>query len=202
MLFLREAEEAASIFERSAVGGIVSVFPEAKGCKDGGRPWASNRAVSGRDYVGVANRSSMERPARPVPGWFHLLASVMDMGRTRRLAGSRAETAFRVGRASIAELGRCLPRRRVHHREKGAWKSAKHVAGKVRSAWSWSTVGACLSECNLRPRKLPNACSRNARSGNYSLPLRSAHMILTSRDSTGRAIRVGQIGRASCRERV
>jgi hypothetical protein len=48
--------------------------------------------------------------------------------------------------------------------KKGARQSAKHVAGKVRSAWWWSTAAAYLSECNLRPRRLPNAGSRRARS--------------------------------------
>ena len=48
--------------------------------------------------------------------------------------------------------------------KKGARQSEKHVAGKVRSAWWWSTARAFLSECNLRPRKLPNAGSRRARS--------------------------------------
>jgi hypothetical protein len=48
--------------------------------------------------------------------------------------------------------------------KKGARQSAKHVAGKVRSAWWWSTARAFLSECNLRPRRLPNAGSRRARS--------------------------------------
>jgi hypothetical protein len=47
--------------------------------------------------------------------------------------------------------------------KKGARQSAKHVAGKVRSAWWWSTARAFLSECNLRPLRLPNVGSRRAR---------------------------------------
>jgi hypothetical protein len=49
--------------------------------------------------------------------------------------------------------------------KKGARQPAKHVAGEVRSAWWWSTATAYLSECNLRPRRLPNAGSRRARWG-------------------------------------
>ena len=39
----------------------------------------------------------------------------------------------------------------------------KHLAGKLRSAWWWSTATAYLPEYNLRLRRLPNADSRRAR---------------------------------------
>src|ERR1700733_13493399 len=48
--------------------------------------------------------------------------------------------------------------------KKGASGSARHVVGKVRSAWWWSTAAAYLSERNLRPRKSPNTGLRKARS--------------------------------------
>jgi hypothetical protein len=48
--------------------------------------------------------------------------------------------------------------------KKGAPQSAKPVAGKVRSAWWWSTAAAYLSERNLRPHESPNTGLRKARS--------------------------------------
>ena len=47
--------------------------------------------------------------------------------------------------------------------KKGAPRSERPVAGKVRSAWWWSTAGAYLSERNSRPRKFPSSGSRKAR---------------------------------------
>src|ERR1035438_7468828 len=47
--------------------------------------------------------------------------------------------------------------------KKGAAQSEKPVAGKVRSAWWWSTARAYLSERNLRPRRSPSSGSRKAR---------------------------------------
>jgi hypothetical protein len=48
--------------------------------------------------------------------------------------------------------------------KKGALPSAQHVAGKVRSAWWWSTAAAYLSERNSRPRRFPNTGLQKARS--------------------------------------
>jgi hypothetical protein len=48
--------------------------------------------------------------------------------------------------------------------KKGAPQSAKHVAGKVGSAWWWSTAAEYLSERNSRPRRSPNTASRKAHS--------------------------------------
>jgi hypothetical protein len=48
--------------------------------------------------------------------------------------------------------------------KKGAPLSAKHVAGKVRSAWWWSTAREYRSELNLRLRRSPSTSSRRVRS--------------------------------------
>src|ERR1035437_1931964 len=47
--------------------------------------------------------------------------------------------------------------------KKGGPQSEKPVAGKVRSAWWWSTARVYLSERNLRPRRSPSSGSRKAR---------------------------------------
>ena len=122
-------------------------------------PW-----VPGRDSVGAANWSSMARCARRVPSWVHVLASLAEVGRTRRLAGSVAEAAFPAGRAPVAGLGRSLPRRHLHHREKGGSAVGTTRRGKGTKCMWWSTAAAYLSERNLRPRRSPGASSRRARS--------------------------------------
>jgi transposase len=145
---------------------LCPLFPEPKQRRDGrGRPWASNRAcLEGILWV-------LRTGAR----WRDLPGEYPD-GSTcwRRL---RMWEEQGVWKAAWRKLLSLLDERRLLDWEeafldatfitakKGARQSAKHVVGKVRSAWWWSTATAYLSECNLRPRRLPNAGSRRARWG-------------------------------------
>lgn len=143
---------------------LCPLFPEPKRRKDGrGRPWASNRScLEGILWV-------LRTGAR----WRDLPDEYPD-GSTcwRRLRMWEEQGVWQAAWQKL--LSRLDQRRLLDWEEafldatfitakKGARQSAKHVAGKVRSAWWWSTARAYLSECNLRLRRLPNAGSRRAR---------------------------------------
>jgi transposase len=144
---------------------LVPLFPEPKRRKDGrGRPWASNRAcLQGILWV-------LRSGAR----WRDLPDEYPD-GSTcwRRLRMWEEQGVWlRAWRKLLAQMDE---RKLLDWEEafldatfvtakKGASPSARHVAGKVRSAWWWSTAGAYLSERNLRPRRSPNTGLRKARS--------------------------------------
>jgi transposase len=143
---------------------IEGLFPEPKRRRDGrGRPWASNRScLEGILWV-----------LRVGARWRDLPAKFPD-GSTcwRRLRRWEEEGVWL--RAWQALLARLDDHKLLDWEEafldatfvmakKGARQWARPVAGKVRSAWWWSTAKAYLSERNLRPRKSPSFGSRKAR---------------------------------------
>ena len=144
---------------------IEGLFPAPKMRRDGrGRPWTSNRSC----FEGILWVLRVGARWRDLP-------AVYPNGSTcwRRLRLWEEQGVWL--RAWQALLARLDERKLLDWDEafldatfviakKGAVQSERPVAGKVRSAWWWSTARAFLSECNLRPRKLPNAGSRRARS--------------------------------------
>ena len=158
-------EEAGIFVKRRAVGSIGSVVPRTEATQRWtGSAMGLQPCMFTGDFMGSAHRSPVARSAGRVSRRFHLLAAVADVGRAGRLAAGLAEAAGADGRARAAGLGGGISGRDLRHREKGASGSARHVVGKVRSAWWWSTAAAYLSERNLRPRKSPNTGLRKARS--------------------------------------
>src|ERR1700692_1726686 len=144
---------------------LVPLFPEPKRRKDGrGRPCASNRAcLQGILWV-------LRTGAR----WRDLPDEYPD-GSTcwRRLRMWEGQGVWlRAWRKLLAQMderkllawGEAFLDATFVTAKKGAAPSARHVAGKVRSAWWWSTAGAYLSERNLRPRRSPNTGLWEARS--------------------------------------
>jgi hypothetical protein len=161
--FFHKAEEAASVVERSAVGVIMSAVSGTEATQ--GWTWPPlgfEPFVRGGDLVGAANRS-------PVAGLPEEYPDGSTCWRRLRMWEERG-----IWLAAWRKLLSLLDQRRLLDWEeafldatfitakKGARQSGKPVAGKVRSAWWWSTAGAYLSECNLGPRRLPNAGSRRA----------------------------------------
>jgi transposase len=144
-------------------GVLTPLFPEPKRRKDGrGRPWTSNRScLEGILWVlrtGARWRDMPEQYPNGSTCWRRLrmweeqgiwlaawrkLLAMLDQRRLLDWEESFLDATFVTAK-------------------KGARQSAKPVAGKVRSAWWWSTAGAYLSECNLRPRRLPSAGLRKA----------------------------------------
>lgn len=144
---------------------LAPLFPEPKRRRDGrGRPWASNRAC----FEGIL--WVLRTGAR----WRDLPEGYPD-GSTcwRRLRRWEEQGVWlRAWRKLLAQMDQC---RLLDWEEafldatfvsakKGASESARRVAGKVRSAWWWSTAAAYLSERNLRPRRFPNTGLRRVRS--------------------------------------
>jgi transposase len=137
---------------------VEPLFPKPRRRKDGcGRPWASNHeCLQGILWVLRIGARWRDMP-EPYPdgstcwcrlrsweeegvwlrGWRKLL-SMLDQ---RRLLDW--EEAFLDATFVTAP--------------KGARRLAKPVAGKVQSAWWWSTARAYLSERNLRSRNWPSA---------------------------------------------
>ena len=143
---------------------LCPLFPEPKRRKDDRvRPWASNRSC----LEGIL------RVLRTGARWRNLPGEYLDGSKCWRRLRMWEEQG--VWQAAWQKLLSRLDQRRLLDWEealldatfitakKGARQSAKHVAGKVRSACWWSTASGYLSECNLRPRRLPNAGSRSAR---------------------------------------
>jgi transposase len=144
---------------------LEPLFPEPQRRKDGrGRPWATNReCLQGILWILRTGARWRDMPElypdgstcwRRLRSWeeqdiwlkaWQKLLSVLDQ---RRLLDW--EEAFLDATFVTAK--------------KGARQSAKPVAGKVRSAWWWSTARAYLSERNLRPRSWPSAGWPKARS--------------------------------------
>ena len=136
---------------------LEPLFPEPKRRKDGrGRPWASNReCLQGILWV-------LRTGAR----WRDLPEPYPDGSTCWRRLRSWEERG--VWLKAWQKLLSMLDRRRLLDWEeafldatfvaakKGARQSAKRVAGKVRSAWWWSTATAYLSERNSRPRSWPS----------------------------------------------
>ena len=143
---------------------IEGLFPVLKRRRDGrGRPWASNRrCVEGILWI-----------LRVGARWRDLPDEYPD-GSTcwRRLRMWEEQGVWL--RAWQALLARIDERKLLDWEEafldatfviakKGAPRSERPVAGKVRSAWWWSTATAYLSERNSRPRRFPSSGSRKAR---------------------------------------
>ena len=159
-------EAAASVVERRAVDDVGFVISRAEAAPGWSRSTLGLQpSLSGGHALGPAYGCPMAGFAGARPRWVHLLAAAADVGRTRRLAKGVAQTAGPVRRTQAAGVGRSLSGRHFRHRpKKGALPSAQHVAGKVRSAWWWSTAVAYLSERHSRPRRFPNTGLQKARS--------------------------------------
>jgi len=137
---------------------LEPMFPEPKRRKDGrGRPWSSNReCLQGILWVLRSGARWRDMPWSYPDGstcwrrlrsweergvWLRAWQKLLSMLDQRGLLDW--EEAFLDATFVTAK--------------KGARQSAKPVAGKVRSAWWWSTARAYLSERNLRPRNWPSA---------------------------------------------
>lgn len=83
---------------------IEPLLPKLKRSKLGGRPWADNRAVLDRDFVGLTNRRALAGSARPVPKPLDVLAAAALMGRTGRLGDHLADVSRHLGRAQAAPV--------------------------------------------------------------------------------------------------
>jgi transposase len=143
---------------------IEDLFPAPQRRKDGrGRPWASNRSC----FEGILWVLRVGARWRDLPTEY-------PHGSTcwRRLRRWEEQGVWL--RAWQALLARLDERKLLDWEEafldatfvlakKGAPQSEKPVAGKVRSAWWWSTARVYLSERNLRPRRSPSSGSRKAR---------------------------------------
>jgi transposase len=144
---------------------LEPLFPEPKRRKDGrGRPWAVNReCVEGILWVLRTGARWRDMP-EPFPD-----------GSTcwRRLRSWEEQDVWQKAWRKLLSM---LDQRRLLDWEEafldatfvtaktGARQSAKRAAGRVRSAWWWSTATAYLSERNLRPRNWPSAGWPKARS--------------------------------------
>jgi transposase len=144
---------------------LAPLFPEAKRRKDGrGRLWVANRAcLEGILWVLRSGARWRDMPDEYPDGstcwrrlrlweeqgvWLEAWQKLLSLLDQRHLLDW--EEAFLDAPFTTAK--------------KGAPQSAKHVAGKVRSAWWWSRVRAYLSERNLRPRSWPSVGWWKARS--------------------------------------
>ena len=124
-------EEGAAITERRAMentGAFVSRAQAAQG-------WSRTALVlqsrlSGGHTVGSADGSAMAGPARGISGRIDLLAPVAELGRAGCMAEGMAKTVVDAGPAPVAGLGRGLPGRYLHHRQKRGSAVGKTCRGK------------------------------------------------------------------------
>jgi transposase len=145
---------------------LTPLFPEPARRKDGrGRPWVSNRScLEGILWVlrtGARWRDMPEQYPNGSTCWRRLRMweeQGIWLAAWRKLLGMLDERRLLDWEEAFLDATFVIAK-------KGALRSARPVAGKVRSAWWWSTATAYLSECSLRPRRLPNAGLRKARSG-------------------------------------
>src|ERR1039458_9435270 len=143
---------------------LVPLFPEPKRRKDGrGRPWATNHAcLQGILWVlrtEVRWRDMPEEYPHGSPRWRRLRMweeQGVWLRAWRKLLGQMDERGLLDWEEAFLDATFVTAK-------KGASASARPVAGKVRSAWWWSTAAAYLSERNLRPRRFPNTGLRKAR---------------------------------------
>jgi transposase len=144
---------------------LVPLFPEPRRRKDGrGRPWASNRAcLQGILWVLRTGARWRDLPEEYPDGstcWRRLRMweeQGVWLRAWRKLLAQMDERGLLDWEEAFLDATFVTAK-------KGASGSARHVVGKVRSAWWWSTAAAYLSERNLRPRKSPNTGLRKARS--------------------------------------
>jgi len=129
--FCYEAEEAGRAFERGAMEDIVATVSRAEAAQRWTWPTLGiESGLFGRYSLGSSYRGQMARSSVRVPERFDLLAATADVGRVRHLAGRVAEAIVHVGPAPIAGLAGSLPRRHVHHGEKGGSGVGKTRRGK------------------------------------------------------------------------
>jgi len=124
-------EEATAITERRTMentGALISRTQTPQGWS-----WTAlvlQSRLLGGHTVGSADGSAMAGPARGISGRFDLLAPVAELGRAGRMAEGMAKTVVDAGPAPIAGLGRGLPGRYLHHRQKGGSAVGKTRRGK------------------------------------------------------------------------
>ena len=124
-------EEATAITERRTMGNtgaFVSRTQTPQGWP--GTALVLQSRLLGGHTVGSADGSAMAGPTRGISGRFDLLAPVAELGRAGRMAEGMAKTVVDAGPAPIAGLGRGLPGRYLHHRQKGGSAVGKTRRGK------------------------------------------------------------------------
>jgi hypothetical protein len=117
--------------ERRAVVGVGSVVSRTEAAQEWAWPAMGLQPCMFRgDSVGAAHSSTVARYAGGVSGWFHLLASVADVGGAGRLAAGVAEAAGPDGRAQASGLEGGIFGCNLRHREKGGLGVGKTRRGK------------------------------------------------------------------------
>ena len=141
---------------------LAPLFPTPKRRKDGrGRPWASNRSCF-EGILWVLRLAHGGATCRGVSRWLDLLAA-SGVGRTGCVAEGMAALLARLDERKLLDWEEAFLDATFVMAKKGAAQSERPVAGKVRSAWWWSTARVYLSERNLRPRRSPSSGLRKAR---------------------------------------
>lgn len=124
-------EEEAGVTERRTMGDSGAfVSPAQTPQRRPGAALGRQSRVLGRHSLGVAHWGTVARYARRIPRRLDVLAPVAPLGGTRHMAEGVAETVIYAGPAPAFGLGRSLPGRHLHHRQKGGSAVGKTRRGK------------------------------------------------------------------------